>query len=261
MFLITRLLPQSINNILFGKRNDYGTKVNTKDKDWIEWLKIYNDFYAETQKKGVGSFVNNSGYKILKEVDVTNKTILEIGPGSMHHLKYLIGTPKKYIIADVQKFFLQNSKTKLDNKNITNESIYISDRNSSEIDGIEKNSIDIIVTFYSLEHLYKLKDNLLSYNQYLTEGGMIVGTVPCEGGLAWGFGRMLTSRRWMKKNTNIDPDKIICWEHPNFVSDIKFHLDNIFKLKKQKFFPFNITNGDFNLLFSFIYTKKNQSYD
>ena len=78
-----------------------------------------------------------------------------------------------------------------------------------------------------------------------------------RGGLAWGFGRMLTSRRWMKKNTNIDPDKIICWEHPNFVSNIKFHLDNIFSLQKQNFFPIKIINGDFNLLFSFIYAKKN----
>ena len=257
MFLFAQFFPLPLKNILFGKRKIYGTKVDENDKDWIEWLKIYNDFYTNTQKKGVGSFVNNTGYKILKKIDLTNKTILEIGPGSMHHLNYLRGNPKKYIIADVDKFFLQKSKTELDNKNIKNESIYISDRNSSDIAGIEKNSIDVILTFYSLEHLYKLKDNLISYNQYLAEDGMIVGSVPCEGGLAWGLGRFLTSRRWWKKNTNIDPDKIICWEHPNFVSDIKFHLDNIFSLKKQSFFPFKIVNGDFNLLFSFIYVKKN----
>ena len=257
MFLLAQRLPQPIKNILFGNRDKYGTKVIQEDEDWIEWLQIYNDFYTKTQKKGVGNFVNNSGYKILKKINVTNKTILEIGPGSMYHLKYLQGTPKNYIIADVDKFFLQKSKTKLDDQNITNESIHIVDRNSSDIEGIEKNSIDVILTFFSLEHLYNLKENLISYNQYLSEGGIIVGTVPCEGGLAWGFGRMLTSRRWMKKNTNIDPDKIICWEHPNFVSNIKFHLDNIFSLQKQNFFPIKIINGDFNLLFSFIYAKKN----
>ena len=48
-----------------------------------------------------------------------------------------------------------------------------------------------------------------------------------------------------------NPDKIICWEHPNFVSNIKFHLDDIFSLQKQNFFPIKIINGDFNLLFSF----------
>ena len=117
-------------------------------------------------KNFLGNFVNNSGYKILKKINVTNKTILEIGPGSMHHLKYLQGTPKNYIIADVDKFFLQKSKTKLDEQNITNESIHIVDRNSPNIEGIKKNSIDVIVTFFSLEHLYNLKDNLKWYDLY-----------------------------------------------------------------------------------------------
>ena len=100
---------------------------------------------------------------------------------------------QNYIIADVDKFFLQKSKTKLDDQNITNESIHIVDRNSSDIEGIEKFNrcnFDIFLT----GDLYNLKENLISYNQYLSEGGIIVGTVPCEGGLAWGFGRMLTSR-------------------------------------------------------------------
>ena len=255
MFLLAQRLPQPVKNILFGNRDKYGTKVIQEDEDWIEWLQIYNDFYTKTQKKGVGNFVNNSGYKILKKINVTNKTILEIGPGSMYHLKYLQGTPKNYIIADVDKFFLQKSKTKLDDQNITNESIHIVDRNSSDIEGIEKNSIDVILTFFSLEHLYNLKENLISYNQYLSEGGIIVGTVPCEGGLAWGFGRMLTSRRWMKKNTNIDPDKIICWEHPNFIDLILEGLDKRFENVYKSQFPFYFPLADINLITRFIYRK------
>ncbi len=253
MILLGQYLPDSIKNILFGNRGYYGTKVNENDKDWEYWLKIYNDFYTGTQKKGIGNFINNTGYKIIKKIDFDNKSVLEIGPGSLNHLKYLSGKPKEYIIADINESYLEESDSKLQKKNITTKSIYIEDRNKEDISGISNNSIDIILTFYSLEHIYNLKENLLSYKKYLKPGGLIIGTVPCEGGLAWGFGRMLTSRRWMKKNTQIDPDKIICWEHPNFVSKIKKLLDENFEKVKTSFFPFKITNGDFNLLFSFIY--------
>ena len=75
-----------------------------------------------------------------------------------------------------------------------------------------------------------------------------------EGGLAWGLGRFLTSRRWLKKIL-INPDKIICWEHPNFISRIKNLLDKNFQLVNSAFFPFRISSGDLNLVFS-LCTKK-----
>lgn len=255
MILLGQLLPNQLKKILFGNRDLYGIKVKEKDPDWQDWLQIYNDFYTNTQKKGIGNFINNSGYKIVKDIDFENKNVLEIGPGSIKHLKYFKNKPKNYILVDVDESFLKESKSILDENKIQNQSILLKDRDEIKISGIPSNSIDIILTFYSLEHLYNLEDNLLNYKQYLKNGGMIVGTVPCEGGIGWGLGRMLTSRRWMKKNTNIDPDKIICWEHPKFVSEIKKLLDINFQEVKKSFFPLKINSGDFNLLFSFIYKK------
>ncbi|WP_181404121.1 hypothetical protein [Aliarcobacter cryaerophilus] len=52
---------------------------------------------------------------------------------------------------------------------------------------------------------------------------------------------------------NFDYDKIICWEHPNFVNKIKKLLDenftNVQSIKK----PFGVLPMDFNLSWSFIY--------
>jgi len=48
---------------------------------------------------------------------------------------------------------------------------------------------------------------------------------------------MLTSRRWFKKNTNIDPDKIICWEHPNFADHIVRELDQMFTREAITYWP------------------------
>ena len=253
MFLIAQKLPYFIKKRLFGDRKKHGIKVDEHDEEWGMWLEQYNNFYSNTQTQGIGKFINNSGYKILKNIDFRNKTVLEIGPGSMNHLDIMPNYPKEYIIVDIDQNFLDLSKQKLDENNIVSRSILIKDRSNAEIDEISNNTVDILLTFYSLEHLYNLEKYLVEYKKYLKDGGLIVGCVPCEGGLFWGLGRFMTSRRWMKKNTEIDLDKIICWEHPNFISTVKKCLDKHFLAKKNNFFPFKIGSGDFNFVFSFVY--------
>ena len=51
----------------------------------------------------------------------------------------------------------------------------------------------------------------------------------------------------MKKNTNINYDKVICWEHPNYATTIIKNLDNNLLKSKIK----NISNIYFDDL-SFI---------
>ena len=58
------------------------------------WLDQYNDFYSSTQKQGIGEFINNAGYKIRKSIDFTNKTVLEVGPGSVPHLDVMESFPE-----------------------------------------------------------------------------------------------------------------------------------------------------------------------
>ena len=64
---------------------------------------------------------------------------------------------------------------------------------------IKKNTVDIILSFYSLEHLYNLDKNLVNYKKILKQNGIIVGALPCEGGFLYGIGRFFTSRRFIHK--------------------------------------------------------------
>ena len=64
-----------------------------------------------------------------------------------------------------------------------------------------------------------------------------MGAIPAEGGLGWGLGRFLTSRRWLKYHTSIDPDKIICWEHPNFAEQVLAQMDQVFPKQKRQYWP------------------------
>ena len=61
MRLAANFLPEKISKKFFGDRKKYGLIPDKNDSDWILWEKEYLNFYDTTQKKGLGSFVNDSG--------------------------------------------------------------------------------------------------------------------------------------------------------------------------------------------------------
>ena len=249
--MIYKYLPYFIFKPLFGDRKKWGLKTNYEDKDFRKWQdECYLEFYNDNQKGTIGTTVNHFGFKIISKIDFTNKTVLEVGPGKIDHLDYNQTKPKKYILADINRDFLEISKKRLAEYSIFN-------IDTIEVKGIqipiEDDSVDIIVTFHQLEHIYELENYLQELKRILKPNGILIGAVPTEGGIAWGIGRFLTSRRYVRKNMDFDYDKVICWEHPNFVNKIKKLLDqnftNIRSIKK----PFGLLPMDFNLSWSFVY--------
>ena len=245
------LIPNFLSKKLWGDRDKYGFNPVTQDPQWMEWQQIQLEFYKLNQRKGIGSIINDSGYSVIAEIDLKDKCVLEFGPGDVRHHKFWNSKPAKYIIADVHEGMMNSAKNIFRRDEINFESFLI-DRNEKL--PLAKNSVDIIVSFYSLEHLYPLKNYLEEMKYYLKPGGIIVGAIPAEGGLLWALGRILTSRRWLHKNTNINYDKLICWEHPNFCDQIILELDRNFQRLKVKSWPLSlIPLLDTNLTFSFCY--------
>ena len=245
------LIPNFLSKKLWGDREKYGFNPVTQDPQWMEWQQIQLEFYKLNQRKGIGSVVNDSGYSVMAEIDLKDKCVLEFGPGDVRHNKFWNSKPAKYIIADVHEGMMNSAKNIFRRDEINFESFLI-DRNEKL--PLAKNSVDIIVSFYSLEHLYPLKNYLEEMKYYLKPGGIIVGAIPAEGGLLWALGRILTSRRWLHKNTNINYDKLICWEHPNFCDQIILQLDRNFQRLKVKSWPLSVIPLlDTNLTFSFCY--------
>jgi len=251
---IRRVLPYVLKKRLWGDRKSFGLTPDINDSSWIEWNEVYTKFYINNQRGGIGEKVNDIGYSILKKVNLNGKNILEIGPGDIRHLKYWKkGRPQKYILADVSNEMMQIAEDKLNEYQVEHEKIFISRNKSLPIDD---ESVDIIISFYSLEHIYPLENYLKELSRVLRKNGTLVGAIPTEGGFFWGLGRYLTTRRWFKKNTNINPDKIICWEHPNFADLVISKLDTFFKRKYLKFSPFHIHSIDLNLVVKFLYKKE-----
>lgn len=247
-------LPDFFSIPLFGDRKRYGFNIQPDDPCWKEWQKTYMDYYYSSQKLYGGEIINNGGYKVITKLNMLGKRVLEIGPGDINHIKNWNGKPKYYAVIDIQQPMLDRTITKLEAKGIPYSAKLLKSGDLGKLP-FDDNEFDTIILFYTLEHIYPLSPYLEQLLKVLKRGGKLVGAIPCEGGLAWGSGRFMTSRRWLKKHTSINPDKIISWEHPNFADAILRILDNYMFRRYISFWPLVIPSIDLNLIVKFIYEK------
>lgn len=183
--MIYKYLPYFLFKPLFGDRKKWGLQTDFKDKDFRKWQdECYLEFYEDNQKGSIGTTVNHFGFKIMEQIDLTGKVILEVGPGRIDHLDYNQSKPEKYILADISKDFLNISSERLKQYGVENiETI--------QVEGLkiplEDNSADLLVTFHQLEHIYELEEYLQELKRILKPDGLLVGAVPAEGGGSLGI--------------------------------------------------------------------------
>ena len=251
---IRHILPSFLRAPLWGDRERWGLTVKEQDPCWQEWLDTYADFYLANQREGIGTRVNDAGYRVMSSIDLSGKRVLEIGAGDIRHMPHWRGQPAEYLLADVSTDMMDFARKRLSEADIPHRPLLVK---RNQLLALDDASVDVIVSFYSLEHLYPLRPYLEEMQRVLKPGGTLIGAIPAEGGLAWGGGRLLTSRRWFKKNTTIDPDKIICWEHPNFADQIVAELDQLFERQNLVHWPLSwVPLLDLNLILRFLYRKQ-----
>lgn len=247
------LIPQIISKRLWGDRKKWGLVVQEDDPCWIEWQATYDSFYSDNQREGVGIKINDAGYTVMSSVDFDGKTVMEIGAGDIRHHQHWNSKPKEYVLVDIDEEMMLKAQTSLDELEVPHTSILVT---RGQPIPAEDSSVDVVVSFYSLEHIYPLQEYLEDLKRVLRPGGVLVGAIPAEGGLAWGLGRFITSRRWIKKKSTINPDKLICWEHPNFADLIVRDLEMVMGEGTTTLWPFCYTPFlDINLIVKFIYKK------
>lgn len=249
--LAARVLPSQMRTPLFGFREEDSYSWSAEDPDWRLWESVYHEFYSNTQISGLGGFLTRQGYEPLRDVDLTGKSVLEIGPGSLPHRHLWAGLPDLFISVDVDPKFHIPAKEKCG----TDFLAITRDRGDTEIT-VPSESVDVVLSFYSLEHLENLAAHTSEMVRILRPGGLLVGAVPNEGGLAWGLARFLGTRRWITRRFEIDYDKIIAWEHPNYVDTIQRTLEMQLTRVHWNFLPAPFLRSfNLNLISSFVYSK------
>lgn len=246
------ILPYPIYRCLWGDRRLYD-RPDLQDKDWKTWQREATNFYIESQRSKLGEYITGSGYKILKNHFFENKKVLEIGPGDLRHFDYMESLPADYTGLDISESMLSLCARAMSERSIPGRIVLNEDSNLLPFDDEE---FDIVLAFNCLEHITDLDDYLLEIKRVLKPKGLLIGAIPNEGGLLWGLGRFLTTRRLVKRKYNFDYDKIICWEHPNFQDKVLASLLRNFSLGDVAYWPISfIKNIDINLTSSFVVKK------
>lgn len=249
--LAVHRLSGTARRVLFGHRNEDAIPFNVEDPDWTKYESIVSDFYSETQRSGIGGVVTDQGYQILRGISLEGKVVVEIGPGSLPHRKLWRGTPSLYVSVDLRDEFhdVALAQAQCPSRRVN------TDFFNPKLD-LPDESADVIISFYSLEHLHQLDASIDEYRRILRPSGMLVGSVPNEGGLFWGIGRFLLTRPVMLRKYGVNYDKIIAWEHPNYVDVIRESLNESFREVAWENFPFSVfPNPNFNLISSFVFAK------
>lgn len=250
MIALAHRLPAPIARVLFGDRERHGLVANPADPDWQAWERLMPTLYQDTNDRGINGFVNALGYRVMRRLDLTGKRVLEIGPGNVPHLPYWLGTPAEYLLVDRREEMLADAAARLRWRGVPSKGMLSAGAGEIPVDTA---SVDVVISFYTLEHLHPIGPHLDEIARVLKRSGALIGAIPAEGGLAWGLGRALTTRRWFRANTAIDYDKIICWEHPNFAPTVIEALEARFVRQRLRSLPFGGPLADVNLVSSFLY--------
>jgi len=245
-------IPKTLRRYLYGDRERWGLTADAADAEWQRWQGLFVEYYDATQKDGLPAYINDLGYAVLERLDLTDKVVLEIGPGDIGHTKFWRGKPKRFIALDTRQDFLDRTIARLEAEGVSCEAILVEEKSLAEtLAKIEP--VDVVLSFYALEHIYPLAPYLKIIQQAMRPGAILAGAIPTEGGFAWGVGRFCTSRRWVSKTYKLDYDKIICWEHPNFADSVMNTVDNLFEKQQVHYQPFRVPLIDPNFVISFIY--------
>ena len=179
---------------------------------------------------------------------------LEVGPGLGEHLKYeklSEEQTKGYIGIELRKNMANEFK-----KNYPEIEIIIG--NCEEIVPYKDGSFDRIIAMHLLEHLSDLPAFLKQATRLLTPTGVLLVIIPCEGGLGYSLGRVLTSKRIFEKRYKMPYDDFIKYEHLNNAREIVKEVKKYFVIKNKNFFPLKIPFIDANLILGLTLVKKNK---
>ncbi len=196
-----------------------------------EYKKIYTKHYLEN-RHGKTSISKAAKYmeswmhrKVANDIsDVTKKSTLELGAGTLNHLPY--EPEHTYDIVEPYQELLMSAQH---NHRIRN--VY---KDITEIPN--KNAYNRIISIAVLEHLLDLPGVVARCALLLTKDGNFRAGIPNEGTILWKLGYKLTTGLEFKRRYKLDYNVLMQYEHVNSAAEIETVLKYFFKNVKCSVF-------------------------
>ena len=203
--------------------------------------------YDNVNYKGLEGFVMNCGHKILENYPCSNKVILEVGPGSQPHFKWMNHKGiEKYIVLDSKE---QLQKIKV-TKDLKNKLVKIPIQDKQMLLKY-KGKVDRVIANHVMEHINDPESFLLDMTAMLKKDGVFSIGLPADPGLLWRFGQLISMKKAMKVYGYKSKEaKDLMWsrEHVNAIQRLMAIIKYYFSDIKCSWFPAIIPFINLNLL-------------
>jgi SAM-dependent methyltransferase len=162
---------------------------------------------------------------------------LEIGAGLGEHIRWEDLSRQKYYTLELRNIMAEKIKADFPNVGVTIGDI----QKRTPYTGEE---FDRVIAIHVLEHLPNLPAALDEICRLMKPNGFFQVVIPCEGGLAYGFARQISSVRMFKKKFG-DRGVDYLWmmkktEHVNTTNEIIRELRKKFKVLRSEYFPLRL---------------------
>ena len=205
------------------------------------------ELYDNVNYKGLEGFVMNYGHKLLENYPSSNKIVLEVGPGSQPHFKWMNQEGiEKYIVLDSKE---QLKKIKAP-KNLNNKLIKIPIQDKKMLLKY-KGKVDRIIANHVMEHVDDPESFLLDMTAMLKKDGVFSIGLPADPGFLWRLGQLISMKKAIKVYGYKSKEaKDLMWsrEHVNAIQRLMAIIKYYFSDIKCSWFPAVIPFINLNLL-------------
>lgn len=209
-----------INSIL----NKYPKKKSKLSKSL---QKIYKLEYKLNRNNTIVSFFEKWLHLSIKKLKKKKQKTLEIGAGTLNHLKYEKLSSKKNHIYDVVE-----PKKFLFHGNINKKKI---NKFYSNYEKAPNFFYDRIISSATLEHMTDLPKFLALSSFKLNKKGFQSHSIPCEGCFVWHFANRYIMGFFFKMRTGFDYNKLMQHEHVNNFNEIYELIKYFYQSVKIKY--------------------------
>jgi len=191
---------------------------------------------------GILGWAQAQGHKAVENMALARSVAddffrsLEIGCGSGYHFRHTNG--KGYYGLDHSFAQLQQARVHFPDCRILQGDVYQLPFPDS--------SFDRVISIYLFEHLNRLPDSLAEVRRVMKPGAELLVALPSEGGLAYEWGRYLTSKRHFERKYKVDYLKFVRSEHCNTCNEVIEELRKWFVVECVRHLPFRIPTVHLN---------------